>query len=97
MAELVHIGVVAVSGAAAIGCLFMTIRIFLGNSTEYSRNQRRAHSFMRTLRGKVPTVYDGTRDSRVSAGIAVNRKTNRWEEQGHLSNESVAAALRRPQ
>ena len=86
-----------VTGGFAIACAFLAYRVFFGNKIEYERNRRRAGNLKQTVLGQVPSMYDGTRDARVSAGIAVDRQKNEWVEQGRLSTEAVAAALRRPQ
>jgi hypothetical protein len=44
--------------------------------------------------GLVPTDYDGRRDYRVAAGIAFNKKTKSWVEQGRLSAEAIQSSLR---
>ena len=89
-------GIVA-TGGFGIACLFLAYRVAFGNKLEYDRNRRRAGNFKKTFFGQVPSTFDGTRDSRVSAGIAVDSRKNEWVEQGRLSNEAVASALRRPQ
>ena len=97
MGEAVQAIGLVVSGTIAVFFSILLLRIIRGNANEYERNRSRAQSFFQTLRGKVPIRYDGTRDARVSAGIAVDRKTNEWIDQGRLSDEAIAAALRRPQ
>jgi hypothetical protein len=85
------------SGAFTVACAIFLYRLVVGNKSEYERNQRRAQNIWQTLKGAVPAAFDGTRDSRVSAGIAIDIKNNRWIEQSRLSNEAVSSALRRPQ
>jgi hypothetical protein len=97
MREIVQAIGLIVTGGFAIACGFLAYRVISGNKIEYDRNRRRSGSLLRTLLGKLPSSFDGTRDSRVSAGIAVDREKNEWVEQGRLSDEAVAAALRRPQ
>ena len=84
-----------VAGILAFGFAVLALRVATGNKTEYERNRRRAGNLMRTIRGEIPSAFDGTRDARVSAGLAI--KNNVWIEQGRLSNDAVASALRRPQ
>ena len=82
-----------IAGGVTIACFTLVYRLVFGNKSEYERNRRRAGGFLQTMRGEVPAIYDGTRDSRVSAGIAI--KNGEWIEQGKLSSEAVASALRR--
>jgi hypothetical protein len=86
-----------IAGGLTLVFFVLGWRVAFGNATEYERNRRRAKNIKQTFLGKVPPVFDGTRDARISAGLAVDRKTNQWIEQGRLSDEAVASALRRPQ
>jgi hypothetical protein len=86
-----------VSGAIGVSCLLFAYQILFGNRQEYERNRRRIGGLGNLLSGRVSTVADGGRDYRVAAGIAINRKTNEWVEQGRLSQEALLSALRRPQ
>ena len=97
MGQIVQAIGLVVTGGFAIACIFLAYRVAFGNKIEYERNRHRAKNIKRTVLGLVPSIFDGTRDARVSAGIAVDRKKNEWLEQGRLSNEAVASALRRPQ
>jgi hypothetical protein len=70
------------------------IRTYCLDRGEYSRNQARSVNMSTVLRGAVPTYFDGSRDERVSAGVAVDKKNNIWVEQGKLSEEAVSSVLR---
>lgn len=93
---LIDIGV----GIVAVFLIFSGLSFFhvgslIGRSdaNEYENNRSRTKSFMTGIRGDVPTKYDGTRDDRVAAGIAIDLKTNRWIEQGRLSDEALQDVL----
>lgn len=82
-------------GAFAVRLAILAYRLWRGDPVEYEQNRlRTGGSFWATLRGEIPTVFDGTRDYRVAAGIAVNRETNEWVEQGRLSSDAISAVLR---
>ncbi len=76
-------------------CVFwFGLRLLRGSLSEYERNRSRTRkSFSNVLWGTVPTWHDGTRDEKVSAGMAINLKTNRWIEQGRLSDEALEDVL----
>lgn len=69
------------------------LRVYLLDRSEYQRNQARSPSLKAVLRGEAPTFYDGVRDERVAAGVARDLKTNKWVEQGKLSEEAVSNVL----
>ena len=97
MSDLLQAVGLFVTGAATILLVLLAVKIARGNRSEYERNrQRLGSSVVTAIRGEVPTVSDGTRDYRVAAGIAVDRKKNEWVEQGRLSSEAIAGALRQP-
>jgi hypothetical protein len=96
MGELIRGGIFFFFGAGSLLSALLAWRIWRGNRIEYDRNRQRTGSFRKAIRGEVETVFDGTRDYRVSAGVAVDRKKNEWVEQGRLSAEAVTAAVRPP-
>lgn len=59
-----------------------------GSRTEYERNRVCVRSTRAIVRGEVSTKFDGARDDRVAAGIAIDLKSNKWKEQGRLSSEA---------
>lgn len=70
--------------------------VFRGNRNEYNRNRSRlGNSVLRVIRGDIPTKYDGTRDDKVAAGVAIDLRNNEWREQGRLSDEALRDALAR--
>lgn len=96
MAELLQGVASFLLGAGALVCALLAWRIWRGNRLEYERNRERTGSVRRAIFGELPTFFDGTRDYRVSAGVAVDRKKNEWVEQGRLSAEAIKAAVRPP-
>lgn len=81
----------------AISLLIVALKLFRVYRTdrgEYTRNRDRSPSLLKVMRGETPTFYDGFRDERVAAGIARDLKTNRWVEQGKLSEEAISNVLR---
>jgi hypothetical protein len=96
MSEILRDAILLLSGAGAVSCALVAWRIWRGNALEYERNRRRVGSLRNAIRGEIPTVFDGTRDYRVSAGVGVDTKTNQRTEQGRLSAEAISSALRPP-
>jgi hypothetical protein len=94
--EIIRILVVAVAFIIAMRCFSLAYRLFCGDPNEYEQNRRRVGSLKANLFGRVPTSFDGARDYRVAAGLAINRRTNEWVEQGRLSSEALASVLRQP-
>jgi hypothetical protein len=78
--------------------MIITYRLYRAYRTdrrsEYAKNRARSPSLSAVARGAAPSFYDGVRDERVAAGIAVNTKTNEWVEQGRLSEEAISSVLR---
>jgi hypothetical protein len=62
--------------------------------SEYAKNRARTPSLGAVVRGEAPSFYDGVRDERVAAGIAIDTTTNHWVEQGRLSEEAISSVLR---
>lgn len=81
-------------GTCGVSLLFAGLKLLFGDSEQYKRNRVRTSSFRRAITGCLPTMHEGGRDYRVSAGIAVNTKTGKWVEQGRLSDEAVQATAR---
>jgi hypothetical protein len=69
------------------------LRVYWRDRSEYIRNQERSPSLDAVVRGEVPTFFDGIRDERVTAGLAIDTKNNTWVEQGKLSEEAVSSVL----
>jgi hypothetical protein len=97
--DLVGAALAGVSVFFGLCMLRIAALIFLGDRNEYDRNRNRVAqgaSGLRTiLRGEVPTKYDGVRDDKVAAGVAIDLRTNRWREQGRLSDEALRDVLAR--
>jgi hypothetical protein len=73
---------------------YRLVRIYYTTGrADYIRNRDRSRSFRNVIRGEVSSFYDGTRDERVSAGIAIDTNKNEWAEQGKLSEEAISSVL----
>lgn len=72
----------------------IAIKLLLADKSEYEMNRKLSGNWKNPFIGGVPTCHDGQRDYRVRAGLARDTKTNRWVEQGILSDEAVDAVLR---
>jgi hypothetical protein len=94
--QLIQGGAFFLLGAGSFLCGLLAWRIWRGNRLEYDRNHERTGSVRKAIRGEISTVADGSRDYRVSAGIAVDPKTREWVEQGRLSTEAISAAINSP-
>lgn len=70
------------------------LHIYFTDRSEYVRNRERSRTFWEVLRGSAPSYYDGIRDERVSAGVAIDTQKNIWVEQGKLSDEALSNILR---
>jgi len=75
--------------------VFFTLasKVAFASKGDYEINRRRSGGLFDPLFGRVKTSHDGYRDFRVCAGLAVDKKTNTWVEQGILSDEAVDAVL----
>lgn len=83
--------IVFVLGIVAFAMLLSAIRLWRGNKSEYERNRSRIGSIADTIKGDVPTDFDGVRDYRVAAGLAIDTRTGKWKEQGRLSEEAISS------
>jgi len=92
--NLIQAVVLLALGSFAVSCFMFAAKLFRADGHEYERNRDRTGGFRKALRGEIETVFDGARDYRVSAGIAIDRNTNSWVEQGRLSEEAISASLR---
>lgn len=88
---------IAVATSAVVGICFLRVGFLLmrGDANEYERNRSRVGAWQNIIRGTVPTKYDGTRDDRLAAGVAIDVRNNRWVEQGRLSDEALQDVLAR--
>lgn len=75
-------------------CFFwIAFRIFRSSANEYERNRSQAKSPLDVFLGRVPTKRDGVRNHNVAAGVAIDRRSNRWIEQGRYSDEAIHDVL----
>jgi hypothetical protein len=91
LADLIRVGAVAAIVVLAIVVGRIGYVIWTGDANEYERNRHRVKSLKNSVSGTVPTKYDGTRDDKVAAGIAI--KDGKWIEQGRLSDEALHDVL----
>lgn len=83
-------GLVLIAGTGISCALFLAgVKVFLAAKGDYDANRVLTGTLRNALRGELRTSRGGTRDGRVKAGLAIDRKTNRWVEQGGLSEESI--------
>jgi len=92
LTELVKAFVLGVGGFVAITLVMLGLRILFADNADYSRNKERSGGLLGPLVGRIPTRFNGSRDFRVKAGLAINRK-NQWVEQGALSEEAIDTVL----
>ena len=92
--ELIKSAVLFVGGSFSILFFALGIKLLFSDRSEYQQNRNRYENIFAALTGTVKTVFDGSRDYRVRAGLAVNKK-NQWVEQGALSEEALDAVLRK--
>ena len=89
MSEVLNVvGLLAVLAFSVI-CLRIGILLLRADKGTYEVNRDRTGSMFNVLSGKVKTKRGEFRDFRVQAGVAVDSKSNRWEEQGILSDDAV--------
>jgi hypothetical protein len=94
MMEIIKLLAAMVIGTISIQSLVLAYRLWLGDSSAYEQNRLRTGSWRQSALGRVPTDFDGRRDYKVAAGIALDTSTNSWVEQGRLSAEAIAATLK---
>lgn len=87
------IGVVFFLVVATVS-LLLILRI-QSRPNAYNANKARTGGWLKPILGRVNTFHNGYRDFSVHAGIAVDKKTNSWVEQGALSDGAVDAVLKR--
>jgi hypothetical protein len=82
-------GVVIAAAAFAFAARFLR-----ADRSEARKSQARSPNFLATLRGKARTSDDWLPDARVQGGLTFNRKENRIEISGRLSDDSVDRVFR---
>lgn len=81
-------------GVGSITFISVGVKIFKSDSNEYNRFKETTGNWRNPIRGTVSNCHDGKgKDHLVSAGLAFNRKTNKWVAQGRLSDEAIDAIL----
>lgn len=93
MHEIIVAAAVCAGVTAAAACFWVALAILRSDRAGYDRMRLRTRSIVDVVKGDVSTSYDGARDYQVAAGIAIDKKRNRWVEQGKISNEAIANIL----
>lgn len=85
--------VLFVGGVVCLSLLKLAYRIWRADKSDYDINRNRSGRLLDPIFGKVKTSHGGYRDFRVQAGLAIDRRTDTWVEQGTLSEEAIDAVL----
>lgn len=87
-------GLVLLAGSVvSFALLIVGIKILISEKGEYEATRNLTGGIRNALSGRVKTVRGGIRDCRVKAGLAIDKKTNQWVEQGALSEETINSVL----
>lgn len=85
-----------VAGAFLIGLL---VRVFIGlvrvDRLESKKSAARVSSIKDALLGRARTMDDWLPDARVKGGMVFNKRANRLEVSGRLSDDSFARVFKR--
>lgn len=84
--EIITLPIAAVIAVISFRLGYLMLRADKGS---YDVNRERSGTFMDVLFGHVKTKKGDFRDFRVQAGVAFNKKSNKWVEQGVLSDEAI--------
>lgn len=76
-------------------CVNVILQLILSNKSEVKKNAARVRKFSDLLMGRAHTSDDWLPDGRVQAGMIYNKKMNRIEVSGRLSDESIERAFSR--
>ena len=87
--SLIFFGVTISFSAVRLG-----LKIFSADAEEYRRNREAIPSFVAAALGKLRTFYAGGRDHHISAGLAFDKRKQKWVEQGALSDSALDSILR---
>ncbi len=92
--ELIKAVLVCAVGVITVTSIAVGLKILFSDTNEYNRNKRKTGSWLNPIMGTVRTSPEGIgRDHSISAGLAVNVRTDTWVEQGKLSDEAIDAIL----
>jgi hypothetical protein len=92
--EVIAGAVILCTGWIGIFGIRLGLKIFFADKEEFRRNKEASPGKLDPIVGTLHTFYVGARDHRISAGLAVNKKTKKWVEQGILSESAVDTILR---
>jgi hypothetical protein len=90
---MVKAAILFFGGALCVTLLSVAYRLLRSDKGDYNINRIRSGRLLDPILGRVKTSRSGYRDFRVQAGLAVDRQTNTWVEQGILSEEAIDAVL----
>jgi len=92
--ELGRAILLCILGIIGITSFAVAMKILASDSNDYNRNMRKTGGLKNPLRGTIATCCEGNgRDHNISAGLAIDKRTNTWVEQGKLSDEAIDAIL----
>ncbi|WP_156912191.1 hypothetical protein [Citrifermentans bremense] len=91
---LVKAVILLVGGVMAIYCFSLARMVRKADPNEYRNAKNLSGSLSQVLRGKVTLYHDGVRDSRVKAGLAIDKRRNKWVPHGALSRESIESVFK---
>ncbi len=92
--QLAQALIILLGGIISCSLVFLGIRLFFADKTEYEINKKITKSIQHPIKGKLNTSHNGDRSYRISAGIAINTKSNTWVNQGKLSEEAIDNVFR---
>ena len=92
--EAIAAAVIVAGGWFSILAIRLGMKILRADPEEFRRNREASPRKRDPLLGTLRTFYLGARDHRISAGLAVNKKSRQWVEQGVLSESAIDAILR---
>lgn len=81
------LGVILLISSAVIFRVF--IKIVTSDSAAYRNLSKSTESFSKAIKGDLSAYRKGHYCDEVAKGIVYNRKTNRYQLQGRISNEVV--------
>jgi len=84
--DLAQLAIYVLVAAASLGLIVTIIRI---GKDRWREAASLSGSATTVFKGEVKTDRDGLRDPRVSKGKVWNKATERWQQQGKLSDEYV--------
>jgi hypothetical protein len=81
--------------AIGIGCLKLALALSRTNKIESDKSAARVPSIWDAIRGRARTQDDWMPDARVKGGLIYNRRTNKIELTGRLSDSTLERVFKR--